>query len=82
MRAPGMLGLLSFALAISCSLGAEQTYLSGAALRSASKDLMQMTPHDFSALLAFLTGQRPQQSVGAQTSHQVGLPYLYAGHLC
>ena len=82
MRTPSMLGLISFALAISSSLGVEQTYLSGPTLRSASKDLVQMSPQDFNALLVALTGQRPQQSVSPQTSHQVGLHYLYAGHLC
>ena len=82
MRAPSMLGLISVALAISGSLGVEQTYLSGATLRSASKDLVQMTPQDFNALLVTLTGQRPQQSVSPQTSHQVGLHDLSAGHLC
>ena len=82
MRAPSMLGLICLALAISGSLEVEQTYLSGATLRSASKDLVQMTSQDFNALLVTLTGQRPQHSVSPQTSHQVGLHCLYAGHLC
>ena len=73
MRALSMLGLVTFALAISNAHGVEQTYLSGATMRTASEDMVQLTPQDYSALLASLTGQRPQQSVSSQTSHQVGL---------
>ncbi|CAK0781213.1 hypothetical protein CVIRNUC_005314 [Coccomyxa viridis] len=73
MRTTSMLGLISFALALSSSLGVEQTYLSGPTLRSASKDLVQMSPQDLNALLVTLTGQRPQQSVSPQTSHQMDM---------
>lgn len=75
MHQPSVLVLLTVVLSTSTALGAQQVYLSGAALRPPCSDPLAIHASTYSAVLSFLIGQRPGNSVDSESSAQVGLDH-------